>query len=151
MANLLVEIGNTALKAAWSDGMTLGKTFRYQGEKWMDFTLSLTRREKPAVLVVSSVYVLTEEDCKTLSGECGHLLLLDKEHKEPLLSHDFRPGYPPFHQQGYQQLFNSLFERNVDKSNIDSLAPPQDEFQSGDILQRAISVCPLVHPLPDRG
>ena len=44
MANLLVEIGNTALKAAWSDGMTLGKTFRYQGEKWMDFTLSLTRR-----------------------------------------------------------------------------------------------------------
>ena len=92
MANLLVEIGNTALKAAWSDGMTLGKTFRYQGEKWMDFTLSLTRREKPAVLVVSSVYVLTEEDCKTLSGECGHLLLLDKEHKEPLLSHGL-PSY----------------------------------------------------------
>ena len=28
MPNLLVEIGNTALKAAWSDGMTLGKTFR---------------------------------------------------------------------------------------------------------------------------
>ena len=64
MANLLVEIGNTALKAAWSDGMTLGKTFRYQGEKWLDFTLSLTRREKPAVMVVSSVYVLTEEDLK---------------------------------------------------------------------------------------
>ena len=79
MPNLLVEIGNTALKAAWSDGMTLGKTFRYQGEKWMDFTLSLTRREKPAVLVVSSVYVLT-------------LLLLDKEHKEPLLSHGL-PSY----------------------------------------------------------
>ena len=92
MPNLLVEIGNTALKAAWSDGMTLGKTFRYQGEKWMDFTLSLTRREKPAVLVVSSVYVLTEEDCKTLSGECGHLLLLDKDHKEPLLSHGL-PSY----------------------------------------------------------
>ena len=80
MPNLLVEIGNTALKAAWSDGMTLGKTYRYQGEKWMDFTLSLTRREKPAVLVVSSVYVLSEEDCKTLSGECGYLLLLDKDH-----------------------------------------------------------------------
>ena len=27
MSNLLVEIGNTALKAAWSDRMTLGNTF----------------------------------------------------------------------------------------------------------------------------
>ena len=90
MSNLLVEIGNTALKAAWSDGMTLGKTFRYQGEKWMEFTLSLTRREKPVVMVVSSVYVLTEEDFKALSGECGHLLVLDKEHKELLLSHGDR-------------------------------------------------------------
>ena len=66
MANLLVEIGNTALKAAWSDGMTLGKCFRYQGEKVLDFILSLTRREKPAVLVVASVSVFPEEDCARL-------------------------------------------------------------------------------------
>ena len=26
MANLLVEAGNTALKAAWAEGTTLGKT-----------------------------------------------------------------------------------------------------------------------------
>ena len=62
MANLLIEIGNTALKASWSEGMTLGKTFRYQGEKFLDFILSLTAREKPAVMVVSSVYPLSEED-----------------------------------------------------------------------------------------
>ena len=37
MPNLLVEIGNTALKAAWSEGITLGKTFRYQGEKMFDY------------------------------------------------------------------------------------------------------------------
>ena len=92
MANLLVEIGNTALKAAWSDGMTLGKTFRYQGEKWMEFTLSLTRREKPAVMVVASVYTLSEEDQKILTAECGHLMLLDRDHKEQLLSHGL-PSY----------------------------------------------------------
>lgn len=40
MANLIIDIGNTALKAAWADGMTLGKTFRYQGEKMLDFILS---------------------------------------------------------------------------------------------------------------
>ena len=92
MSNLLVEIGNTALKAAWSDGMTLGKTFRYQGEKWMEFLLPLTRREKPAVLAVSSVYPLTEEELNILSGECGHLMVLDKNHQEPLLSHGL-PAY----------------------------------------------------------
>ena len=92
MANLLVEIGNTALKAAWSDAMTLGKTFRYQGEKWMEFILSLTRREKPAVMVVASVYTLSEEDRNVLAAECGHLMLLDRDHKEQLLSHGL-PAY----------------------------------------------------------
>lgn len=92
MSNLLVEIGNTALKAAWSDGMTLGKTFRYQGEKWMDFTLSLTRKEKPLVMVVCSVYPLSEADQALLAGECGHLLLLDANHKELLVSYGL-PAY----------------------------------------------------------
>ena len=92
MSNLLVEIGNTALKASWSEGMTLGKTFRYQGEKVMDFISSLTQREKPAVLVVSSVYPLQEADIKALSAECGHLMILDGNHSEPLLSHGL-PAY----------------------------------------------------------
>ena len=55
MANLIVDIGNTALKASWADGMTLGKTFRYQGEKMLDFILSLTAKEKPEILLLSSV------------------------------------------------------------------------------------------------
>ena len=92
MANLLVEIGNTALKAAWSEEMTLGKTFRYQGEKVMDFILSLTRREKAGVMVVSSVYVLSEEDIRQLEGECRSLVILDSAHKEVLLQHGL-PSY----------------------------------------------------------
>ena len=87
MPNLLVEIGNTAVKAAWSEGMTLGKTFRYQGEKWMDFIFSLLRKEKPAVLVVASVYPITGEDQEMLKAECSQFLLLDKDHREFLLSH----------------------------------------------------------------
>ena len=86
MSNLVVEIGNTALKAAWSDRMTLGKTFRYQGEKVTDFILSLTVREKPAVMVVSSVYPLSEADIQRLRPECGKLVVLDKNNKEFLLS-----------------------------------------------------------------
>lgn len=86
MSNLLIEIGNTALKAAWSERMTLGKTYRYQGEKFLDFILSLTQKEKPAVMAVSSVYPLSEQDTATLQAECGHLLVLDNKHRDGLLS-----------------------------------------------------------------
>ena len=92
MSNLLVEIGNTALKAAWSDKVTLGKTFRYQGEKFVDFILSLTRREKPAVMVVSSVYPLSEADTATLRGECSRLLVLDSNNTQYLVARGL-PAY----------------------------------------------------------
>ena len=56
MANLLIEIGNTALKAAWAEGKTLGKTVRYQGEKLHGFLIgTLLAKERPDVLVLASV------------------------------------------------------------------------------------------------
>jgi len=92
MANLLVEIGNTALKAAWSERMTLGKTFRYQGEKYIEFIQSLTQREKPAVMVVSSVYPVSQADETILKQECNFLLILDGQHREWLVGHGL-PSY----------------------------------------------------------
>lgn len=84
MANLLIEIGNTALKAAWSEGMTLGKTFRYQGEKVIDYIGSLTGRERPDLMVVSCVYPLSAYDADRLSRECGKMVLLDGNHPQIL-------------------------------------------------------------------
>jgi pantothenate kinase, type III len=72
--------------------MTLGKTFRYQGEKLVEFILSLTRKDKPAVMVVSSVSPLGKADIQLLEKECDKLLLLDPEHREMLLSHGL-PSY----------------------------------------------------------
>ena len=92
MSNLLIEIGNTALKASWSQRMTLGKTFRYQGEKMIDFILSLTEKEKPSVMVVCSVYSLSDQDIQTLKGECGNLLVLDRNHRDLLLKNGL-PSY----------------------------------------------------------
>ena len=92
MSNLLIEIGNTALKAAWAEGMTLGKTFRYQGEKFVEFILSLTQRDKPAVMVVSSVSPLAKVDIELLEKECDKLLLLDPDHREMLPAHGL-PSY----------------------------------------------------------
>ena len=83
MANLIIDIGNTALKASWCDGITLGKTFRYQGEKIMDFILSLTSRVKPEVMVLSSVRNFTQKNIRKLETECDKLIVVDKE----LMSH----------------------------------------------------------------
>ena len=92
MANLLVITGNTALKAAWSDGMTLGKTFRYQGEKMLDYLLSIMEKEKPEVLTIASVYGVLAEEEDILRKECSHLIILDKSHTSYLLKYNF-PEY----------------------------------------------------------
>ena len=82
MPNLLVEIGNTALKAAWSDGMTLGKTFRYQGEKMFEFVQALVEKEKPAVMVISSTIEVNASQEEMLRSGCGKLIILDRKHVE---------------------------------------------------------------------
>jgi len=80
MANLIIDIGNTAVKASWSEGMTLGKTFRYQGEKVRSFITSLTEKEKPEIMVISSVYEISGPDEAAFRKECDKLLLLDSAH-----------------------------------------------------------------------
>ena len=85
MAHLLVEVGNTALKAAWAEGTTLGKTFRYQGEKRMEYLLSLLEKERPELLTVASAYGVLPEEEEILRGHCGHLLILDSRHTGLLL------------------------------------------------------------------
>lgn len=95
MANLLVVTGNTALKAAWAEGTVLGKTFRYQGEKMLEYLLSLTEKEKPEVLTVASVYGVQPEEEEILRKECSHLIILDRLHTEVLLKYDF-PEYLPY-------------------------------------------------------
>ena len=89
MSNLVIDIGNTALKASWCDGLTLGKTFRYQGEKIIDFILSLTLRTKPEVIVLSSVRSITPKNLQLLEKECGRLILVDKD----LMSYYGLPSY----------------------------------------------------------
>ena len=77
MAVLLIDIGNTALKAAWADGITLGKTFRYQGERMIEFILSLTRKSRPELIVLSSVRVFSVQNIERISKECDRMLVLD--------------------------------------------------------------------------
>ena len=77
-ANLIIDIGNTALKAAWADGMTLGKTFRYQGERMLDFILSITEKNKPNVMILSSVRVFSKQALERLRSECSRMIVVDE-------------------------------------------------------------------------
>lgn len=79
MANLLIDIGNTTLKASWAEGMTLGKTFRYQGEKKLSFILSQTSKQKPEIMVISNVRTFSNQEVDRLRGECAHLIILNEE------------------------------------------------------------------------
>jgi len=80
VSHLLIEIGNTALKAAWADGMTLGKTFRYQGERKLDYIISLIEKETPEVMIIASVYDISLSDEKKLKKYCKRLEILDSKH-----------------------------------------------------------------------
>ncbi len=82
MANLIIDIGNTVLKASWADGITLGKTFRYQGERMLEFILSLTSKEKPETMVLSSVRTFSPAAVERFRNECDHLLIVNDEFLE---------------------------------------------------------------------
>lgn len=84
MANLLVELGNTAVKAAWSEESVLGKTFRYQGEKVIDFIASITEKQIPLVMAVAAVRNISEEEEARLKEMCQYLLLMDPLHPDML-------------------------------------------------------------------
>lgn len=92
MANLLIEIGNTAIKAAWTEGITLGKTLRYQGEKVRDFIEEIIGKERPDVMVVASKNVISKDEEYFLKEHCAHLIILDKEHDQILQRYEI-PEY----------------------------------------------------------
>lgn len=95
MAVLLVEIGNTALKAAWSEGTTLGKTYRYQGEKRCSYIRSLTEKEKPSVMVIASVSEISPADERKYRQMCSELILLDRPGL-PIMEKTGLPSYLPY-------------------------------------------------------
>lgn len=80
----MAEIGNTAVKAAWAEGTTLGRTYRYQGEDVIGFISSLAEKERPDVLTVASVRTISGADAAELGSRCSHLIVMDPSHREIL-------------------------------------------------------------------
>jgi len=84
VTNLIIDIGNTALKAAFADGVDLGQTHRYQGENVLEFIKELTLVKKPYVMIVSSVRLFDEGFYKSLESDCEKLIILNEKTKLPI-------------------------------------------------------------------
>ncbi len=82
--NLLIDVGYTALKASWADGITLGKTFRYQGERTAEFILGLVGKNRPDVMVLSTVKEFSQSALCKFESCCTKFILIDSGHSSIL-------------------------------------------------------------------
>ena len=79
MANLLVEIEGSSFKAAWSEGLTLGKIYHCQGKDFLKFIVSAveSEKEKPEVMALISGDPVSVEAETLLKDNCHHLMIFD--------------------------------------------------------------------------
>ena len=84
MTNLIIDIGNTSLKAAFAEGIELGQTHKYQGEKVLEFIKDLALVKRPHILIVSSVRLFDEAFYKSLESICDKLLVMNEKTELPI-------------------------------------------------------------------
>lgn len=77
---LIVEIGNRTVKAALTEGITIGKMFRYRGENRMSSLFRMMESERPSVTVAASRNIIANDCLKEMREHCADILVLDPEH-----------------------------------------------------------------------
>ncbi len=80
MSCLIVEIGNRTVKAALTEGITIGKMFRYRGENRIASLLKMMQSEKPSVTVAASRNVIEKDNLRQMRAFCADILVLDPGH-----------------------------------------------------------------------
>lgn len=72
------------MKAAFAEGVELGQTHRYQGEKVLEFIKELTLIKRPHVIIISTVRVFGEDFYKSLESDCEKLVILNENTALPI-------------------------------------------------------------------
>lgn len=82
MANLLLEIEGSAFKAAWSEGLTLGKIYHCQGKDLQKFIVSTieAEKEKPEVMALIADGPVPVETEDLFRNNCHRLMLFDRSY-----------------------------------------------------------------------
>lgn len=79
---LVVDFGNTVLKAALCEGVTLGKTYRYQGEGGISFILGLMEKNHPEAVIICSARELDKKETSILLNAGENVIIMDSANKE---------------------------------------------------------------------
>ena len=84
MVNLLVDIGNSSVKACYASGTSLEQSVRYSGDDVLGFIKELTSNRAPEIIAISSVKKFEKGYFSDLKAFCSELLLVDNKTKLPI-------------------------------------------------------------------
>ena len=79
MTNLVVDIGNSSVKASFVIGTTLEEVIRFEGEDVASFIATITENRKPRVIAISSVRKLNQNFLTSAEKLCDKLIIVNRE------------------------------------------------------------------------
>ncbi len=86
MINLLIDIGNSSVKASYAKGSSLEEVRRYEGEDLYGFIAGLAKRREVEVIAISTVRRDGALFFKELESECNKLIVVDSETDLPIIN-----------------------------------------------------------------
>jgi len=84
VTNLVLDIGNSSLKASFAKGGRIGETFRYNGEDIYGYILNLSAEKRVNTIALSSVRDLPPEFLDRLRELCDYLLIVRGDSDLPI-------------------------------------------------------------------
>jgi len=84
--NLLIDIGNSSVKASFAQGVNLEDTVRYGGTDVLDFIMQLAKKKRVCVIAISSVRKFESNYFLPLEKECDKLLIINEKTELPIVN-----------------------------------------------------------------
>jgi len=84
VVNLLVDIGNSSVKASFAQGVSLEDAVRFNGADVLDFILQLAKKRSVSVIAISSVRKFESDFFSPLENECSKLLIVNHKTELPI-------------------------------------------------------------------
>jgi type III pantothenate kinase len=92
VTNLLVDIGNSSVKACFADALRLEEPHRYYGNDILEFISALCSNRETGVIAISSVRKLAASYFQPLESKCNKLVVVGPDTKLPLENKYSTPG-----------------------------------------------------------
>ena len=81
VVNLLIDIGNSSVKASFAQGVNLEDVVRYEGIDILNFIMELTKKKRVSTIAISSVREFESDYFTPLKKTCDKLLIINNDTK----------------------------------------------------------------------